>query len=125
MYLADVIAMSGGWNNYLSMQLRQMLLLGWFGCYSHQGGVVLADGIARSAYFNLSSEMLCRTSSHMCGRWYLPIFLLRDGLFTLIYRASFMVLRRVLTFSSHYFKVVYSDIMTRYAGMVMGWGKGS
>ena len=30
----------------------------------------------------------------MCGRWYLPIFLLRDGLFTLIYRASFMVLRR-------------------------------
>ena len=30
----------------------------------------------------------------MCGRWYLPIFLFRDGLLTLIYRASFMVLRR-------------------------------
>ena len=56
--------------------------------------VVLADGIAKSAYFNLSSEMLCRTSSHMCGRWYLPIFLLRDGSLTLMYRASFMVLRR-------------------------------
>ena len=47
-----------------------------------------------SIYFKLSSEMLSRTSSHMCGRWYLPMFLLRDGLFALMYRASFMVLKR-------------------------------
>ena len=92
--MSDVIAMSGRWKSHLYMQLWQMLLPGWLRCYSHQGGVVLADGIAKSAYFNLSSEMLCRTSSHMCGRWYLPIFLLRDGSFTLIYRASFMVLGR-------------------------------
>ena len=38
--------------------------------------------------------MLSRTSSQICGRWYLPMFLLRDGLFTIIYRASFMVLKR-------------------------------
>ena len=63
--MADVIAMSGRWNNHLYMQLWQMLLPGWLRCYNHQGGVVLADGIAKSAYFNLSSEMLCRTSSHM------------------------------------------------------------
>ena len=30
-------------------------------------------------YFSLSSEMLTRTSSHTCGRWYLPTFLFRDG----------------------------------------------
>ena len=30
-------------------------------------------------FFNFSSEMLNRTSSQMCGRWYLPVFLFRDG----------------------------------------------
>ena len=33
-----------------------------------------------SDYFSFSSEVLIRTSSHMCGRWNLPMFLLRDGL---------------------------------------------
>ena len=42
-----------------------------------------------SIYFRLSSEMLSRTSSQICGRWYLPIFLFRDGLFALMYKASF------------------------------------
>ena len=55
----------------------------------------VADGIATgSCYFNLSSEVLNRTSSHMWGRWYLPMFLFRDGLLTLIYRASLMALMR-------------------------------
>ena len=47
-----------------------------------------------SVYFNFSSEVLNRTSSHMCGRWYLPMFLLRDGLLTLMYKASLIVLMR-------------------------------
>ena len=47
-----------------------------------------------SIYFKLGSEMLSRTSSQICGRWYLPMFLLRDGLFALMYRASFMVHKR-------------------------------
>ena len=47
-----------------------------------------------SIYFEFSSEMLSKTPSHICGRWYLPIFLFRDGLLTLMYRASFMVLMR-------------------------------
>ena len=47
-----------------------------------------------SIYFKFSSEMLHRTSSQICGRWYLPMFLLRDGLLALMYRASFMVLKR-------------------------------
>ena len=46
------------------------------------------------SYFIFSSEMWNRTSSHMCGRWYLPLFLFRDGLLTLMYRASFMALMR-------------------------------
>ena len=45
-------------------------------------------------YFILSSEMLNRISSYMWSRWYLPMFLLRDGLLTLVYIASFMSLMR-------------------------------
>ena len=55
----------------------------------------VADGIATgSIYFILSSEVFNRTSSQMCGRWYLPMFLFRDGLLNLTYRASLMVLMR-------------------------------
>ena len=49
----------------------------------------LADGITMGQlfYFILSSEVLNRTSSQMCGRCHLPMFLSRDGLLlTLIYR---------------------------------------
>ena len=73
-------------------------------CYNHPGCVCyLADVKSQlwlmelpqvSIYFKFSSEMLSRTSSHICGRWYLPMFLFRDGLFTLMYRASLMVLMR-------------------------------
>ena len=61
--LADVIAISHRWNSH------------WVNFF----------------YFSLRSVPLHRTSSHIWGRWYLPMFLFRDGLFTLMYRASFMV----------------------------------
>ena len=44
------------------------------------------------SYSNFSSEVLSRTPSQMWGRWYLPIFLLKDGLLTLKYNASFIAL---------------------------------
>ena len=78
-----------------------------------QGGSVVADVIASGRwknhkvnYFNFRSEVLNRTSSQTCGRWYLPTFLLRDGSLTLMYRASFIVLifsslsHLLITFSS-------------------------
>ena len=37
-----------------------------------------------ASYINCGSVMLTRTSSHICGRWYLPMFLFRDGLFLLM-----------------------------------------
>ena len=43
-------------------------------------------------YLNFNSGDLTNTSSHMCGSWYLPMFLFRDGSFTLINIASLMVL---------------------------------
>ena len=55
----------------------------------------VADGIATgSDYSKLSSGVLSRTSSHMCGRWYLPILLLRNGFLTLMNNASFIHLLR-------------------------------
>ena len=60
----------------------------------------LADVIARWQmewplyYVIFSSGMSNRTSSHICGRWYLPTFLLRDGSLALMYIASFIALLR-------------------------------
>ena len=49
-----------------------------------------------SCYLILSSEVLNRTPSYyMCGRLYLPIFLLRVGLFTLIKMDSLVFLTKV------------------------------
>ena len=45
-------------------------------------------------YFILCSEKLNRTSFHMWGRWYLPIFLFMDGLLTHMYIDSFISLMR-------------------------------
>ena len=63
---SDVITISGRWNSH------------WVTLF----------------YLSFSSGLLYRTSSHMWGRWYLPRFLFRDGLLTLMYKASFMVLMR-------------------------------
>ena len=59
--------------------------------------------------------MLSRTSSQICGRWYLPMFLLRDGLLALMYRASFMVLKR---FWSSLPKMVKLSIVTSWPEML-------
>ena len=60
-------------------------------CYSY---LWLMELPQVSIYFKFSFEMLSRTSSQICGRWYLPIFLFRDGLLTLMYKASLMSLMR-------------------------------
>ena len=76
-----------------------------------------------SIYFNLSSEMLSRTSFQTCSRWYLPMFLFRDGLFTLTYRASFMSLVKFLSSLPNMEKIVNSDRVTRDVDMVMYRGR--
>ena len=53
-----------------------------------------------------SSGDLTSASSCMCGSWYLPIFLFRDGSFTLIHIASLMVL--VILWSSLHTKLKLS-----------------
>ena len=65
------------------------------------GWMCMLDGISigrwnrhGSIQFSLSSEVVNRTSPHICGRWNLPMFLLRDGLLTLINNASFIALMR-------------------------------
>ena len=63
----------------------------WYGrCYSQSGRMEWPLGQC----FNFNSDVLCRTSSHIWGRWYLPIFLFRDGSLTLMNRASLIALVR-------------------------------
>ena len=49
-------------------------------------------------HLSLSPRMSNRTSSQICSSWYLPMFLLRDGSFTLMNIASFIVLVRFCDF---------------------------
>ena len=77
--VVDVITTQGDWGALADVKAKLWLML-----------LPLV-----SIYFRFSSEMFNRTSSQMCGRWYLPIFLFRDGLFTLMYKASLMVLKRL------------------------------
>ena len=60
--------------------------------------------------------MLSRTSFQICGRWYLPIFLFRDGLFDSSHE--------VLVLSPQYGKIVNSNSMTRGVKVVMYRGRG-
>ena len=54
----------------------------------------VVDGITTGSYLSLSSMLFIRTSSHTCGRWYLPMFLFRDGLLTVMNIDSFISLER-------------------------------
>ena len=45
-----------------------------------------------SHFFSLSSGIVNKILSHMCGRLYFPMFLFRVGLLTLMNMASWMVL---------------------------------
>ena len=44
-----------------------------------------------AVYLSLSAAEFTSTASHMCGSWYFPIFLFRDGSLTLIRNASLMI----------------------------------
>ena len=79
--------------DFIACRLMELFLL-W---------VWVADGIA---------TVLCNTSSHICGRWYLPMFLLRDGSLTLMNRASLIALVKVLVLPSNYAEVVDISFMT-------------
>ena len=103
---------SGRWNSHCRVvDVKWLMLLPLGRCYS-PGSII---------YFNLSSGMLNRTLSHICGRWYLSTFLFRDGLLTLKLRASFIALLRLwsslptmLKFSIH--SVTSGVKMVKYGG---------
>ena len=69
-------------------------------------------------YLSLRSGDLTNSSSHICGSWYLPIFLFKDGSLTLISIASLMSLM-ILVLTAHYTKIVQRQFMTSDVVMVM------
>ena len=74
----------GRWNNHIGWKVFKADLI-----------TLVADGKATgSIYFNLSSVLFIRTSSHMWGRLYLPLFLFGDGLLTLMNIDSLISLER-------------------------------
>ena len=69
----------------------------------------------RPYYLNLNSGDLTNTSSHICGSWYLSMFLFNDGTFTLISIASLMVLAILWSSLPTILHLMTSDVV-----MVMG-----
>ena len=73
-----------------------------------------------AVYLSLSACDLANSSSHICGSWYLPIFLFRDGPLTLIRIASLMDLTMVL--SANNAEIFNEKVMTNGVVVVMdGW----
>ena len=75
----------------------------------------VAEPLGQLFYIILSSEMLNRTSSHIWGRWYLHLFLFRDGLVTLMYIASFIGLMRFWS-TPHYTEIFQCSSMNYVRG---------
>ena len=66
-----------------------------------------------------SSGDLTSTSSHMCGSWYLPIFLFRQGSLTPINIASVDGPGNTLVLPAHYAEIVQRQLLTSDVVMVM------
>ena len=127
---ADVL-ICGRWNDYFCDWLMllpwwqmELATVGMCQCIKADVITLLADVIAMSLYFNFSSVLLTRTSSHIWGRWYLPMFLFRDGLLTLMYIDSLINLERPVLFPAHYIEVVKCGGMTSDVAMVIYRGGG-
>ena len=73
-------------------------------------------------FLNFTSGDLTSTSSHMCGSWFLPAFLFRNGPYTVINIASLMVLAILWSSLPTNAKIVQRHLMTSDVMMVMdGW----
>ena len=64
-------------------------------CMIYGTDVIVPIHMLFHGYFFFNSGMENRILSQICGRLYFPIFLLRVGLFTLMYIDSLMVLARL------------------------------
>ena len=116
----------GGWcfcHYYVVLFCWQMLLPGgWWNAHHGCGWQMLLPKWQMDQplgqCFNFKSEFLCRTPSHMWGRWYLPMFLFRDGSLTLMNRASYCS-GEVLVLPSNYGEIIDDNFMTWDVTMVM------
>ena len=116
-FLLIIFCQGGRWKSHQRVSLTEQLA---------DVTAMVAYGIDTKGqfYFNLSSEVLNRTWSHMCARWYLPMFLLRDGLLTLMYNVSLMVLMRFWSSLPTILKFFIGTVWPE----VLGWsyiGKGA
>ena len=80
------------------------------------------DGKCLFIYFNCISGDLTSTSSQICGSWYLPIFLLRDGSLTLNQHSLSDCSSHALVIPAHNAEIVQGHFMTRGLKVVIdGW----
>ena len=76
--------------------------------------------IAKVFYFVFSSEMENRTLSQMCGRLYLPMFLLRVGVLPDVY-SFFYGSGHILTLCAYYFEIIHCCCIASNILMFKNW----
>ena len=74
-------------------------------------------------YLSLSSEMLVRTSSQTCGRWYLPTFSVQGWIIDPYVYSLFNCSHLVQVLPPNNFKIVDGNFVTTDVTMVM-YGRG-
>ena len=90
-YLADAVPKFGRWNDCPIRYSSHLLNCVWqMLCLRVRDGITTVN--KSETYFNLMSEVLNRTSSQICCRWYFSMFLLRYGLLTLMHIDCFIFL---------------------------------
>ena len=109
---------------HCSQDVKRLML--WFKLYRtilYVTDVMSSQALMLLAcYLSISSGELISTSSHTCGSWCLPIFLVRDGSFILISMASLMDLAKLWSFSALNAEAVGRYIITCGVMMVVdGW----
>ena len=113
--------------NHMHLTFATSVMAGVIACWQMewplQGDLwQMLFAMGQRCYFSFSSEVLNRTSSQIWGRCYLPIFLLRGGLLTLIYNAFFCCSTEGLVLPPNYIEIINSDLVTTDVAMVKDWG---
>ena len=104
---------SGRWNGHCRVEdVKWLMLLPLGRCYS-PGSIFISI---------LVLGMLYRTSSHICGRWYLPTFLFRDDCWPW-YKELLLCLSWGSGPPSHFVEVINTYAMTSGVKMV-NYGRG-
>ena len=113
-----------GITTYICNWCGRCYCLGGLDVIATRVDVVLADGIAKSALLQFKFWDVMQNLIPYVWQMVLANVFVKGWIINSDIQSFFYGSQEVLTFSSHYFKVVNGDIVTRDGRMVMNGGRG-